>query len=274
MKKEKIEHSIPINECFKTFDRSFNRLKYFSCLASNLDFEKFPEIWGIQNTRGLTYEVQPLQTQEEKQNILHGYKHFIHLYLVRDCIESFAISLDHIIFALLINGKEGFLVADPTLDELLSDEEKKLLKKFERSGLEGKIKLLKERFKVELMEDNEKIISGLNQIRNCLSHNNGLVRKNDGEQGIEHHRKFTWKTISIVFKGNDTGNEFYIKPNETYTTLENGWAWPKIENRDKSFKIDQPLYFTPAESYEIAYSLNQVAIILLNDINKKSNLVN
>ena len=145
MDNERIEYKLSVNNCFRVFNQSFNRVKYFSCLANSMDIEGFPTSFSVQNPSGLNYMIKAPETDEEKMSILDGYKHFIHCYLVRDCIESFSISLDSLFLTLLLNGKR--ILTNQTLMDSLSEDEKNLMKKFEREGLssrEGKLQLLKE----------------------------------------------------------------------------------------------------------------------------------
>ena len=273
MKDERLEYKLSINNCFKVFDQSFSRVKYFSCLANNLDLDSFPISWTIQNPSGLNYMVKAPRNQEEKQIILDGYKHFMHCYLVRDCIESFAISLDRLFFILLLNGKK--VLTSQTLLDALSEDERKLLQKFENAGLsskEGKIQLLKTHFGLELTEDHKKIIAGLRDMRNCFAHGNGFVRRTDGKKDGKEKRKFTWRTMSIFTKGEKSGKEYPIEFDKPLQ--EAGMVCMRIENHEKSFKIRQQLSFSPAEAYEIAFSLQQVGRNFMEEINQKLNVRN
>ncbi len=106
VEKELLAIQFSINSCFRAFDQSFNRVKYFSCIVDNLDFSNFPAEWGIKQDNGLTYAVREPQGDDEKQRLLDGMHHFMQCYLVRDCIESFAIVLDKLFFLLLVDGKK------------------------------------------------------------------------------------------------------------------------------------------------------------------------
>jgi hypothetical protein len=262
MESTKIELSI--NTCFKTFDQSFNRMRYFSCIASHLDFNDLPFSWNIHNPNGFAYGIKSPETQEEKQNILYGYKHFIHCYLLRDCIESFAISMDYLFLMLSLNGKK--VLATQTLLESLCENGQKEFKKFENAGLSKKVENLQKRFQLDLRDDNKEVIKGLNDIRNCFAHSNGIVRDRDGKNDGQK-RKFTWKTIFIFAKGEVSGNEFPIPWNEPMP--EQGMICLQIRNHEKSFEIGQQLSFTPSEVHEIAFSLQRIGINFIEEIQQK-----
>lgn len=265
-----IKYPLSINDCFKVFDQSFNRVQYFSCIAQNLSSDGLPAIWGIQNPSGITYAIKVPENQEEEQNILHGYKHFIHRYLVRDCIESFSISLDSLFFVLLLNGKN--IPPGITFQESLSNEEKGLFKKFEKAGLssqEGKIQLLKTHFGLNISDRDKSIISCLKDIRNCLSHSNGFVRETDGKKDNDKKRKFTWQIISAFFLDEETGEESAIEFGKEMH--ESKTVAVRIEDHQKSFRIGEQLSFSPSETYEIAFSLKQVVNGILENINNQLN---
>ena len=148
MTNHKVELSI--NDCFKAFDISFNRLKYFSCITDNLNVESLPCAWSITNKSGMSYQITAPE-EDNKEYLISGYKHFIQRYLVRDCIESFALCLDDLFLVLLLVGKT--VPSTHTLLECLNEEERISLNKFRERGLsgrDGKIKILKDRFNLDL----------------------------------------------------------------------------------------------------------------------------
>lgn len=261
------EYKITLESCFKSFQQSFNRVKYFSCITSNLDLEILPTDWGIQNPSGLSYSIKKPETNEQKQMILDGYKHFIHCYLVRDSIESFAASLDYLFLTLLLHGKK--VRAKQSLWDSLSAKEQDLMNEFEGASLSskaGKFQLLKKHFNVELEKDFKKIIPTLKDIRNCFSHGNGFVRKTDGKKDGKGKRKFIWKTAHVFAKGIETGTEYPIEFGQPFK--EEVHVCLQIKDHEKSFEIGDQLSFTPAETYEIAVSLQQVAKNLIKRVHE------
>ncbi len=252
------EAEFKIEASFRFFDQSFNRIKYFSSMANNLDISCLPKNWSIQNKDGLTYMVSAPQNDEEKLRLVGGYQHFIHCYLVRDCIESFALSLDKFCFMLLLNGKR--IQVDKPLLESLGAEEKQFYKKFEKAGIssqEGKIQLLKSYFGVELPDNFSSVITSLKDIRNCFAHGNGFVRITDGKKSGKSKRKFIWNTISVFARGEDTGKIYPLFLGEPFPESVN--VCVKIDEHIKSYDVGSQLNFSSAEAYEIAFSLQQIS---------------
>lgn len=262
---------LKIEGCFKVFQQSFNRVGYFSCINENLNLDFLPNDWIIKDQKGFGKAVQPPR-DKQKESLLHGYKHFMQCYLVRDCIESFAVSLDNLFFNLLLNGKR--IESNTKISELgncLDEEEQKSLKQFSHAGLtgkKGKVELLSKHFKLDLSENYKNIVTSLKDIRNCLSHNNGFVRELDGEESENEQRKFRWKTF-YIFGIESTGDEVDIEINkrlEADTTI-----FMRLQDHEKNHKVDSQLSFTGYETYEIAFSLLLVSKQYLTEINKLLN---
>ncbi len=140
MKKTDRNLNISIEDCFKIFEQSFTRVKYFTCITDNFDLSMLPSNWNIENSSSLKYCMNE-PNEADKQMLTDAYKHFIQCYLVRDCIESFVLSLDKLFYTLQLHGKKI-----PMGETLLNDEEKKDFKKFEYMGYGCKIKKLKKNF--------------------------------------------------------------------------------------------------------------------------------
>lgn len=96
----------------------------------------------------------------------------------------------------------------------------------------------------------------------------GFVRKNDGQKDEAGNRTFTWKTFSIVAKM-ASGEERNIELNQIIPGQSN--VCMRIQNHEKHFKIGEQLSFTPAEAYEIAFSLKQVGINFAEEVKNKFN---
>lgn len=267
VEKELLAIQFSINSCFKTFDQSFNRVKYFSCIVDNLDFSSFPTEWGIKQENGVTYAVKEPEGDNEKQCLLDGLRHFMQCYLVRDCIESFAVVLDKLFLLFLIEGKK--IHAQQTLYDVLSEDERSLLKKFENAGLssqDGKIQLLHNHFGLELLSDQKAIVTSLKELRNCFAHGNGFVRRTDGKKDGAENRKFCWKTISIFAVGAESGERYPIEFNKLFP--EAGNICMQIMDHSKSFRIGQQMRFSSLETYEIAQSLQFIALRYIEEINR------
>lgn len=266
MGNDKIE--LPIENCFKLFEQSFNRVKYFSCITDNMDISDLPDDWTIKNETGLSYSIKEPES-DRKEYLVEGYKHFVQCYLVRDCIETFALCLDNLFFILLLHGKTA--PSNQTLYGSLSDEDKKLWGDFRNKGLygkDGKIRLLKKQFNLELSDPYKKIISGLKDLRDCLTHNNGIVNDRYGEQVNEGVRKFHWATITIFGIGVKSGKINKIEIGKQLKEETNVCIKLDTQDHSKPFKIGEQLSFSSTETYEIAWSLQLVAQEYLREIKK------
>lgn len=248
-----------VEESFNLFAQSFNRVKYFSCIADNLNAENLPKAWVIQNPSGLSYKLD-VPSKDKEEYLIDGYKHFMQRYLVRDCIESFALCLDNLFFMLLLHGKQA--QSNQPLYNCLSEEEKNILKMFQNTGIssrDGKVQILKQRFKLELPKAHNKVISGLKDIRNCLSHNNGIVRNTDGKKDGNNKRQFHWTIFTVFAVGTKSGKRFEIKFDQPFEEEVNICGKIDLGNKSKSFTIGKSLFFNSVETYEIAWSLQLVA---------------
>jgi hypothetical protein len=263
--------AISVNNCFRLLDQSVNRVNYFSCITDNLTVLSLPVDWKIINKTGINYSLGNLQ-DNKNDHLLNGYKHFIQCYLIRDCVESFAMCLDELFFVLLLNGKT--VPSSATLVDALSDKEKNELERFRNYGLygtngkDGKIQALKKCFGIDLPPQYKKIILSLKNIRDCLTHHNGIVREKDGISGKNKTRKFHWATLSFFILGNQSGKRQELVPNTLVKEESSICIKFEIENHHKIFNIGDQLYFTAAESYEIAFSLKQVSNQYIEQIKK------
>lgn len=102
-KKNRIE--LPLEKSLKPFEQSFNRVKYFSQITENISTEIFPSSWEIKSKSGVSYMIKAPE-EDKKEYVLDGYKHFVLRYLTRDCIESFALSLDNLFSDYFLMEKE------------------------------------------------------------------------------------------------------------------------------------------------------------------------
>lgn len=244
--------------CFRQFDHSFNRAKYFPALAECLGATDLPTDWNFSGRDGLTIKVDPPAKEEEKRHILEGYQHFLNCYLVRDCIESFAISLDSLCHVSLLPGKR--IQSGQTLLSCLSEEERDFLKKFKNAGLtskEGKVQLLRERFGIQLSPDSLKTITSLKDIRNCFAHGNGFVRKEDGQPDGKKKRRFRWTTLHLFVEG-DSGCRHTVPLLGQPPLPEDGTLCGQFVEHQKSFDIGAQLSFSRLELFEIAFSLQRI----------------
>ncbi len=259
--------NLQIEDCFKQFEVSFNRVKYFSCIASNLNESHLPAKWEIYNPNGITYN---MPSPNSSDLIIKGYQHFIQRYLVRDCIESFALCLDGLCLVLMLNGKR--VPSNIILIDALSLEEKNYFKHFQAVGLFSKVKKLEDDFFLSLAKDNKRVITSLKDIRNCFSHSNGIVRNIDGREFSKDERHFIWRYIRIFVKDADGGEE---RPLVMGMEVKKGsHICMQLTEYSKTFKIGESISFSPIETYDIAYSLQISAANYLEILKEKLGIKN
>ncbi len=260
-------------ECFKLFDQSFNRVKYFACIADNIDTDKLPDDWAIKgNSSGMLYCMkQP--SEDEKVWLVDGFQYYLRRFLVRDSIESFALCLDEICFMLLLlNEKKRKIMAGQSLYDTLKDEEKQFLENFRSKGLsikDGKIGLLKEGFNLELSDSSKKIIKGLKDIRDCLTHRNGIASVRDGFAARGKKIRFDWLTLEFFVFDKKTKAELPLRIGELYELEEGGDIRLKIKEHAKILNIGEFLSFSSLEVYEITQSLQWIGREYLKQIGGK-----
>lgn len=255
---------LQIDDCFKQFNVSFNRIKYFSCISENIATQNLPVKWEIYNPNGITFEIP---TPDNSDIILKAYKHFIQRYLVRDCIESFALCLDELCLVLMLNGKR--ISSASLLIDALSADEKTYFKKFQDVGLFSKVEKLENDFSLCLSKDNKKVITSLKDIRNCFSHSNGIVRNIDGSRFSKSERRFVWRYFRVFVKGTDSDEETPLVIG--MQLKEASLVCIQLTEYSKIFKIGESVSFSPIETYDIAYSLQLSALNYIEILKEKLN---
>jgi len=250
IKTDKIEKALKLENTPMVFAHSFNRILYYLPLTENLDISCLPEVWDMKVNEGLVNIPPPLPDKKDQKKLLDGYKIIMYRYLLRDCIESFALALDDLYAVLQVRQKGGI--------KNLKEEDRKKAKSFAQMGIyrkkDGKLQRLKKDFGLELPEDNRKALSGLKDIRDCLSHNNGLIMPHHGQKtGQRYERKFSWFTNKVYALGKTTGKKY----DPTSSILPKEEVSLKIEliPNEKIFKTNEYITFSPGEVFDISYSL-------------------
>jgi hypothetical protein len=175
--------------------------------------------------------------------------------------------LDELYLLLLLNGKT--VKSNLTLFEALTTEELKEYTYFTFRGLstkDGKIRQLKDKFNLELQDNNKTIINSLKDIRDCLTHGNGLVQEKYGSPAKDKQRSFSWKTMDIFVEGVVSKKKSKIQFGKALKEESN--ICLRIKKHSKNFRIVEQISFTPAETYEIAMSLQFIAKDYLKSIKK------
>ncbi len=122
------------------------------------------------------------------------------------------------------------------------------------------------------LDSYEEIITSLTDIRNCFSHRNGFVSKNDGKTTKNNKQSFQWKTVHSFAKGTETGNISSIKNTEYHSEPRD--ICIKIKLHSKLLDIGEQLAFSSAETYEIGFSLNLVKYKYIEEVKKYIKRVN
>lgn len=249
-----------IEDSFQIFGQSFNRIRCFLPITENLDLSSLPDVWDIKGRQDLLHAFKGFSSEKDRKEILEGYKHFITRYLLRDCIESFALGLDHLYSILMIRNTQ--FVPGTSFYAGLTEREQKQIKDFERVGLyrrrDGKIQRLKKDLGLEISKDHHKVVAGLKGIRDCLSHSNGIVMPEYGSKTAEPNvMEFSWLAFSVHAVGVQTGKKFEVRAGIELPEASN--IIMDLKSHSKTFKVGEHLTFSSYEVFEIAYSLNLVA---------------
>ena len=257
--------NLRVEDCFKLFDQSFTRVKYFSGIVSSIETSMLPNDWNIKSSSGISYTVAEPDEETTKQYLIDGCNHFVHRYLVRDIIESFMLCLDKVVLYLYLHGKP--LDPDKSPRENLSKNEVKKLTNFEFKGLQKKIEFLKDEFGIAVPKEHEQCLESLRHIRNCFAHSNGMVRFDDGIKDGSENRIFEWFVLTVFLVGLESGERYELALGESIP--EESKVCSKIETYSSAFKVGDSLSFTPAEVYEIAFSLQLSAHQYIKSVAEK-----
>lgn len=253
------EARIDVGTTFEPFDQSFNRMKYFGQIIDSITTDQLPNSWAIKDTSGIINHHGTPNTEQRKL-LLEGAKKCMHRYMVRDCIEGFALSLDKLCFFLLFFADGTVrMKTNQRFHDILSDKDKEYLKKFSRKGIspkDGKIKELQKEFGLVLPEEYKTVIKGLKDVRDCVSHHNSIVREADGERINENECKFTWLTMRVFHVDEITKERELLEFDKLYENA--GHVSISIDQNEKVFNIGEPITFSRAEAYEIARSLSYI----------------
>jgi hypothetical protein len=274
---ETLQLNISPQKCFRPFDRSFQRVKYFSCVVDGMSPADLPSEWLIESASGIGFGMQE-PTEEFQKEIVEWFRVFTKRWLVRDCVESFALSLDRLCEALMLMGiKRRRIKSGQRLKEIFTDSEAQFIKDFSNAGLtgkRGKVRRLQDEFGIELVEERKKIIRGLKDIRDCLSHRNGVVGESDGEAASPEEGRFHWLTTHLYIEDVKTGIQLPLEVGRVY---ENGGdVCMQIIQHEKCVTLGNSLRFSSVEAYEIAQSLQWVAqgyLTSANEVMKASGLI-
>lgn len=243
----KIEDSVIV------FAQSFNRLLHYIPMTDNLDVSFLPKRWGIKGRQGLIHQIPTPSNEKDIIQLIEGFQNLTYRYLLRDCIESFALSLDDLYATLQLYKKKNI----SNLDE--GDRQK--AESFARAGIyrkkDGKLQRLKKDFGLELPENYRLVISGLKDIRDCLSHSAGIVMPHHGRKTSKRdEREFSWLSLHLHAIGKDTRKRYEVEAGSHFPEPVTLMAESVMHK--KRFKIGHHLIFSSSETFDIANSLKLV----------------
>lgn len=236
--------NIAIEKAFEAFNISFNRSRYFMIMIDNFDESHMPSNWASKDNFGVIHH---LPEPKNKGELIDVYKKYVANFILRDCIEAFALALDNLFFIVSLHGKK-VLIGAPLINAL-STEEQKELKNFKFCGLSEKLKRLSSKIGGPYDDEDLSIIASMKDIRDCFSHHFGLVRNTDGKSAKNHKRKFEWLVLNTFLRNRDTGRRqklvFGEKLNQPCDLCI------ELKKHCKEFKVNQMLAFTKNECMEI-----------------------
>jgi hypothetical protein len=193
----------------------------------------------------------------ENENMISTYKSEYERWIIangfREIIEIFSIFLEEIHTACLtLAWNTG---------KYTSAECDKMRENFRTAGLPNKFMVLEQRF-YTISNDKHHILS-INKARNCLTHRNGIVGKNDIDDSGE--LKITWVDIEILIvpKGKSPISSTNIRKGGILTP-EGGHIESHNVTRELVFKKGDYLKFTPRQISEICLFVNSAAIQICN----------
>jgi len=249
--------NINIDKIFLRFDQALNRERYFSRIgqhgAENINSI---EDWGCQIDE-FTYSLAT-PSQETKEAFKNLFPLWLSTNLIRDIIEHFTYGYENIYHSCLVASlaSDGVIPANSSYDL-------NRLKSFKDAGLDDKRKILKKDFGIDFSKHELKeIFKSFKDIRNCLSHNRGIVDKDMGHSGKNGKRKIGWYTY-----------KFYIGTAEKKIKLKIGQIIEgpaslilKIDKHNKEFNVGEQILFSRVELFEIANTFEQLKKDLLMQI--------
>ena len=126
---------------------------------------------------------------------------------------------------------------------------------FERQGVEGKLKTLRTRFNITTKSEN--YFATINQARNCITHRQGRV----GKEELKGNASFspTWRAFDIIIQTPD-GTEISLKapiPEGGIYLKDGGTVGLKVLEHLRDYKLDEIIEFTPMDINEICFLVNE-----------------
>jgi hypothetical protein len=160
---------------------------------------------------------------------------------LRELIETFSVFLNAVYKACLLASFNN--------KPLESDKFGKSLESFDWKGVEKKLKILRSNFGIETTK--EIYFKSINQVRNCLTHRNGIVGQKD--LGGDDSLKLCWLSLDSIIK-TPSGEVISLNPPfpKSGTFLkEGGELCIKVIEKIKEFSFGDVIKLNPNDLSEI-----------------------
>jgi hypothetical protein len=186
-------------------------------------------------------------SSKDIQNFKENFEKWIIWNSLRELNESFGIFLDAIHQScLLIATNKGRVTSENATDWWPA---------FERKGVEKKLKLLRTRFKI--ITKNEKYFGTINQVRNCITHRQGRI----GREDLKGSDSFTptWRAFEVIVQTPD-GTEISLKtpiPEGGLYLKDGGKVAIKFVERLRDYKLGEIIEFTPVDINDICFLVHE-----------------
>lgn len=190
-----------------------------------------------------------LLPERELKDIKQNFEKWIIWNSLRELIESFGIFLDAIHQSCLLFATHKGRVTSKNAEKWGPD--------FERKGVEGKLEILRTRFNITTKSEN--YFATINQARNCITHRQGRVGKED----LKGNASFTptWRAFDIIIQTPD-GAEISLQapiPESGIYLKDGGTVGLKISERLRAYKLGDIIEFTPMDVNEICFLVNEAS---------------
>lgn len=168
---------------------------------------------------------------------------------LRELVETYAVFLDRIY--------ELCLLIQINTKELTNKEFDRLMRSFEKLGVERKLKIMKKEFSIETSR--EKYLNSINRIRNCITHRQGRVGSEDlrGKKVF----KLVWLGMEVYAETPEGRKHSLMPPFPKKGILLSEGAEVKLEfiDRTKEYKLGEVITFQPNDLGEISLNYNLAA---------------
>jgi hypothetical protein len=168
---------------------------------------------------------------------------------LRELIESFGIYLDAI--------HQSCLLIATNKGRVTEKDANSWGPAFEHKGVEDKLRLLRSRFNISTK--NERYFVTINQARNCITHRQGRIGKED-LKGSASFRP-TWRAFDFIIKTPD-GSELSLQtpiPKTGIYLKDGGTVALKVVERIRDCKLGEIIEFTPSDINEICFLVQEAS---------------